>query len=120
MHSTRCLSTRLRLLRPGLVGLALLLSLLASTDARAREGRDLIVEGISRDQSYAYTPGNPIQLGGIPESLAADRAVLADIQQTFVTLLRGPHGEAVRWRRVGPCCGTGTSGRGPLDIYLVE
>ncbi|WP_426756273.1 fibril protein [Myxococcus sp. Y35] len=54
---------------------------------------------------YGFHPQDPIRVGW------GDRGLMA-----FLELLRGPHGERIAWRRVGPCCGTGA----PTELEVFE
>ncbi|MFP2961606.1 hypothetical protein ACLEPN_28320 [Myxococcus sp. 1LA] len=45
---------------------------------------------------YGFHPQDPVRVGW------GDRGMMA-----FLELLRGPQGQRVAWRRVGPCCGAG-------------
>ena len=68
---------------------------------------------VSTDETYGYTPQNPIKVGGVAPSR----------ERNFLDLLRGPAGEAIRYSRDGSCCGfetpNGLMGGGLLDIYSV-
>lgn len=82
--------------------------------ATAKEDLPTIaITGISSDETYGYSEGNPIKVGGL--SPARERA--------YLDLLRGPNGEAIRYERRGSCCGfetpNGLLGGGMLDIYSV-
>ncbi len=59
------------------------------------------VEGVG----YGLHPHDPIRVGW------GDRGLMA-----FLELLRGPHGERIAWKRVGPCCGTGA----PTELEVFE
>ncbi len=54
---------------------------------------------------YGFHPQDPIRVGW------GDRGLMA-----FLELLRGPRGERIAWKRVGPCCGTGT----PTELEVFE
>src|SRR5688572_15656453 len=49
---------------------------------------------ISEDESYGYTPGNAIQVGGSP-LYGASR------QRRYLDSLRGPEGQAITYKRTG-------------------
>lgn len=70
----------------------------------------------SKDATYGVTEKNPIrvgQKGGGPSA-----------EQAFLNSLRGPHGEAVEYKRLGSCCFFETpnglmDGKALLDRYEV-
>jgi hypothetical protein len=73
---------------------------------------------ISDDKTYAYTEGNPVNVGlNINEGALNERR--------FLNALAGPNGEAITYVRVGSCCPFKTKnatlgGMGLLDKYKVE
>lgn len=109
----------------------LFLSVLWAVGARADttfrdlgpEARALVIDGVSADPTYGFSPGNPILLGGLGRDIPPSRPVLGELQQAFFGLLRGPNGQTVRWRRRGACCpspGKNLLGdQGLIDTYLV-
>jgi hypothetical protein len=73
---------------------------------------------ISSDESYGYTPSNPIHVGGTKESSGPLN------QRRFLNALLGPAGEEVSYVRKGSCCAfkteNGFNGFGLLDRYEVS
>lgn len=73
---------------------------------------------ISTDSTYGYTEANPIRVGGaLRQSGPAN-------QRAYLSGLRGPAGQPLRFRRLGSCCIFPTMNspmgpRGLLDIYEV-
>ncbi|WP_240358519.1 fibril protein [Myxococcus vastator] len=54
---------------------------------------------------YGFHPQDPVRVGW------GDRGLMA-----FLELLRGPQGQRIAWRRVGPCCGVGA----PTELEVFE
>jgi hypothetical protein len=100
-----------------LAALALLALAACSSTSKARP-RDpqAYSEGwhpaVDAPESYGFSPGNPIHVGGGPDG-----------QQAFLEMLRGPEGQPLAWRRLGSCCEFETPnslvGFGLLDLYEV-
>ncbi|WP_284653322.1 2-dehydro-3-deoxyphosphooctonate aldolase [Flavobacterium terrisoli] len=72
----------------------------------------------SSDKSYGFTEANPIKVGGSSESMGPKN------ERRFLSALKGPHGEKVRFYRDGSCCLFETPNvekgmKGMLDIYKV-
>ncbi|MFB9077170.1 2-dehydro-3-deoxyphosphooctonate aldolase [Flavobacterium procerum] len=72
----------------------------------------------SSDKSYGFTESNPIKVGGRSEGMGPKN------ERRFLSVLRGPNGETVRFYRVGSCCLFETPNvekgmKGSLDIYNV-
>jgi hypothetical protein len=72
----------------------------------------------SSDKSYGFTEANPIKVGGRSEHVGPKN------ERRFLSALKGPNGETVRFYREGSCCLFKTpnleSGlKGSLDIYKV-
>jgi hypothetical protein len=70
------------------------------------------------DATYGYTKGNPVNVGGIHESMGPQN------QRRFLNALLGPQGEPVSYYRAGSCCGFKTPNgligdMGLLDRYRV-
>lgn len=81
----------------------------------AEEDDDLpaiTISEVSDDQDYGRVEAKPIKVGGGPSR-----------ERGYLSLLRGPNGEAVRFERDGSCCPfetpNGFMGGGMLDIYSV-
>lgn len=102
------------------IGLAVALAMSAPFLAHAEEEEEaplppITISEVAADETYGYTEGNPIKVGGGP---ARERA--------YLSLLRGPNGEAVRYEREGSCCPFETpngilgEGHGLLDRYSVQ
>lgn len=72
---------------------------------------------ISTDETYGYTEGNPIKVGGARQSEGPPN------ERRFLNALLGPNGEAVKYNRQGSCCHfstpNGILGGGLLDRYEV-
>ena len=71
---------------------------------------------VSDDASYGYTEGNAIKVGG------GFRGPLNE--RTFLSMLAGPNGEKVSYKRLGSCCSFKTlhamiGDSGALDEYEV-
>lgn len=69
---------------------------------------------IATSPTYGYTEKEPILVGGVVHEGPAR-------SRKFVSSLRGPNGEAIKYRRLGSCCPFETSnselGSGLLDKY---
>ena len=76
------------------------------------------LSGLSSDASYGYSQKSPIKIGGGFDS-GSDRTY------QFLNALRGPHGEALTYSRIGTCCEFKTpnspfGGVGLLEVYEVR
>ena len=64
------------------------------------------------EDTYGLVPENPVRVGGGPSG-----------ERAYLSALRGPRGEPVRFQRLGSCCAFetphGFNGRGLLDQYEV-
>lgn len=72
----------------------------------------------SSDKSYGFTEANPIKVGGRSENVGPKN------ERRFLSALKGPNGETVRFYRDGSCCLFETPNvepglKGSLDIYKV-
>lgn len=72
----------------------------------------------SPDKSYGFTQSNPIKVGGRTESMGPKN------ERRFLSALKGPNGETVRFYREGSCCLFETPNveegfKGSLDIYKI-
>lgn len=72
----------------------------------------------SFDKSYGFTESNPIKVGGRSESMGPKN------ERRFLSALKGPNGETVRFYRQGSCCLFETPNvekgfKGSLDIYKI-
>lgn len=72
----------------------------------------------SSDKSYGFTESNPIKVGGRSESMGPKN------ERRFLSALKGPNGEIVRFYREGSCCLFETPNvekgmKGLLDTYKV-
>ncbi|WP_242667531.1 2-dehydro-3-deoxyphosphooctonate aldolase [Flavobacterium sp. AJR] len=72
----------------------------------------------SSDKSYGFTESNPIKVGGRSESMGPKN------ERRFLSALKGPNGETVRFYREGSCCLFETPNvekgmKGSLDTYKV-
>lgn len=72
----------------------------------------------SSDKSYGFTESNPIKVGGRSESMGPKN------ERRFLSALKGPKGEKVRFYREGSCCLFETPNvekgfKGSLDIYKI-
>jgi hypothetical protein len=72
----------------------------------------------SLDKSYGFSESNPIKVGGYSESTGPKN------ERRFLSALKGPNGETVRFYREGSCCFFETPNvekgmRGLLDTYKV-
>ncbi|MEA9411587.1 2-dehydro-3-deoxyphosphooctonate aldolase [Flavobacterium sp. PL02] len=72
----------------------------------------------SSDKSYGFTESNPIKVGGSSESMGPKN------ERRFLSALKGPNGETVRFYREGSCCLFETPNvekgmKGSLDTYKV-
>lgn len=67
---------------------------------------------IAATDTFGYTPTDPIMVGGGPTG-----------EREYLSFLRGPNGEPVRFEREGSCCGFADKnllcGGGLLDMYQV-
>lgn len=77
---------------------------------------DLVITTTSTDPEYAFTPQKAVRVAGL-----AERGPRAEV--VFLSALRGPKGEELRFVRQGACCPFETSssdlGTGLLDVYEV-
>ncbi len=75
------------------------------------------IHGVSVDPTYGYTAENPINVGIF--SVSGVRP-----EYDYLKALRGPNGEALKYRRLGSCCHFETEnspfGGGFLDIWEVS
>jgi hypothetical protein len=72
----------------------------------------------STDKSYGFTQSNPIKVGSRLESMGPKN------ERRFLSALKGPNGETVRFYRQGSCCLFETPNvekgfKGSLDIYKI-
>lgn len=96
--------------------LAIFTTFVAALDPRPSEG-DPVPQGSSEDKTYGYTESNPISVGrlhGGPRD-----------SELFLSALRGPEGQRVKFKRLGSCCpfetpNAGVGGMGVLDVYEVK
>lgn len=76
-------------------------------------------DSLAAADAYGYSPRNPIQVGGA----AAPQGQRTARQHAYLSALRGPAGEPVRYFRLGSCCRYHTTnapgGTGLLDGYDV-
>lgn len=67
------------------------------------------------DKHYAFTPGNPVRVGGVSSGPANERR--------YLNSLLGPDNERIEYYRLGSCCPfdtpNGLMGGGLLDKYQV-
>ncbi len=63
-----------------------------------RDNSSFRITEISQDETYGYSPKNPIEVGG-----AAKREGALN-ERRFLNSLAGPNGEAVSYHRAGSCC----------------
>jgi hypothetical protein len=99
-------------LRVACVGLLLLTACASSSKSvsPAREARGPVQSQPKQEVvSYGFHPEDPVRVGwGNPGIMA------------FFELLRGPQGQRVAWRRVGPCCEAGPSApSAALEVFEV-
>ena len=91
---------------------ALVLLLVLAMPLGAASSPPVTIDGVSDDETYGYHESNPIKCGGGPSG-----------EREYLSLLRGPNDEPVRFSRDGSCCGfetpNGILGGGMLDIYSV-
>lgn len=59
---------------------------------------EIVLTGISTDESYGYSPKNPIQVGGASQQSGPLN------ERKFLNSLAGPNGEKVSYVRAGSCC----------------
>jgi hypothetical protein len=83
----------------------------------ATPGAFLLTEQ-SNDKTYAFTPENPVKVGGVKENVGALN------ERYYLNALLGPLGEQISYNRVGSCCGFKTPNAfigdtGLLDKYEV-
>ncbi|MFH7004262.1 hypothetical protein [Flavobacterium bizetiae] len=52
----------------------------------------------SSDESYGFAESNPIKVGGSSEGIGPKN------ERRFLSALKGPNGETVRFYRQGSCC----------------
>ncbi len=68
---------------------------------------------ITEESDYGYTKLNPIKVGGGISNVIR-----------FFNALKGPHGQLIRFRKIGSCCyietPRGSMGGGLLDMYEVR
>ncbi|AGC41542.1 hypothetical protein MYSTI_00183 [Myxococcus stipitatus DSM 14675] len=105
-------------LRIACLGVLLLSACASSTHAaRGRKPREATTSSASSavkapgpDSTYGYRAEDPVRVGwGNPGVMA------------FFELLRGPQGQRVAWKRMGPCCdNTATPERSGLEVYEVS
>ncbi|MCP3136845.1 fibril protein [Pyxidicoccus xibeiensis] len=100
-------------LRVACVGLVLLTACASSNKSAspAREARARTAAAPGGELlSYGFDPRDPVRVGW------GNQGVLA-----FLELLRGPQGQRIAWRRVGPCCEADASpSRAPsLEVFEV-
>lgn len=72
----------------------------------------------SSDKTYGFSESNPIKVGGSRESIGPKN------ERRFLSALKGPNGEKVRFYREASCCLFETPNvekgmKGSLDIYKV-
>lgn len=72
----------------------------------------------STDSSYAYTPENPVKVGGVGKGNGPEN------EHRYLRALLGPNGEDIHYHRSGSCCGFKTPNAfigdmGLLDKYMV-
>jgi hypothetical protein len=77
-----------------------------------------LLKEVSNDDSYGYTPKNPINVGGVKESSGPLN------ERRFLNALLGPKGETITYNRRGSCCAFKTpnglmNNTGLLDIYEI-
>ncbi|GAA4358270.1 hypothetical protein GCM10023185_23730 [Hymenobacter saemangeumensis] len=77
-----------------------------------------VLQEVSTDETYGYSPKNPVNVGGVAESGARN-------QQRYLNALRGPEGQPVTYTRRGSCCPFKTPNGfidniGMLDAYSVS
>jgi hypothetical protein len=103
------------------VGFALLIlaaftNIAAALEPRPAEG-DPLPKGASTDKTYGYVETNPIKVG---RRNGGPRA-----EELFLSALRGPDGQHVKYERDGSCCAFETPNawvgtEGLLDMYEVK
>ncbi|MFP2930171.1 fibril protein [Pyxidicoccus sp. 3LG] len=102
-------------LRVACVGLLLLTACASSNRATApsREARATATQPVPAIPSYGFHPEDPVRVGW------GDQGLLA-----YLELLRGPQGQRIAWRRVGPSRGlevfevTYDGLNAPVRLYL--
>lgn len=77
------------------------------------------LETIADDETYGYTQGNPVCVGGVKSSEGPLN------ERRFLNALLGPNGEEIEYTRRGSCCPFTTpngmiGNSGLLDIYVVK
>lgn len=76
-----------------------------------------IMEEISADKTYGFSPNNPVEVGG-----NSSRNGPAN-ERRYLSMLSGPNGEKVSFYRAGSCCPVksdkGLMGYAMLDNYRV-
>ncbi|GAB2965209.1 hypothetical protein GCM10027048_38500 [Hymenobacter coalescens] len=74
-----------------------------------------VVLEVSDDASYGVTEQKPVCVGGMKDGRGVRN------EQRYLNALRGPAGEAIRYRRLGSCCHCKTPNSelkvGLLDVY---
>ena len=82
-----------------------------------KDDKTFLLTEISEDETYGYTPENPINVGGINQSEGPLN------QRRFLNALYSPTGKAIEYYRKGTCCQfeteNGTMGKGLLDMYEI-
>ena len=105
--------TRRRGVLLGAIGIAVVSSLAGPIGAGPSEG-DPVPRELSDDKTYGYSEKNPIKVGrlhGGPRD-----------SELFLSSLRGPEGQQIKFKRLGSCCFFETpnawvGGQAPLDRY---
>ena len=86
------------------------------SQAKKLDEQTFQLDSISVDETYGYSPSNPIHVGGSMMEGAMN-------QRRFLNALLGPDNELIQYHRRGSCCGfftkNGVDGHGLLDAYEI-
>ena len=100
----------------GTLILAVVGNVAGALDPRPSEG-DPVPKAVSADKTYGYSESNPVRVGRLN---GGPRAA-----ELFLSSLRGPEGQPIKFKRLGSCCFFETpnawvGGEAPLDTYEVR
>lgn len=90
----------------------------SESQAALKNDNTFVLNGISDDETYGYTEGNPVMVGGVKTNEGPKN------ERRFLNALLGPGGESITYVRTGSCCPfktpNGFMGSGLLDRYEVK
>lgn len=88
-----------------------------NVNQKLKDNDTFLVEEISTDKSYGFSPKNPVEVGGSKDSQGPLN------ERRYLNALTGPNGEKISYHRLGSCCPfkseNGLMGAALLDNYRV-